>query len=84
MHISACVADIISNIFPKFRSNSAKKRAMLCVACSADLSVAFGVPISDVLFSYQEILLSTYFSRSFLCSLVGGASKHLIRWGRAG
>ncbi|KAM7184536.1 Cl channel CLC-3 [Naviculisporaceae sp. PSN 640] len=73
VHISACVGDIVSNLFPKFQSNSAKKREMLAIACSAGLSVAFGAPIGGVLFSYEEI--STYFPRrvmwrSFLCSLV--------------
>ncbi|OLN87057.1 H(+)/Cl(-) exchange transporter 5-like protein 2 [Colletotrichum chlorophyti] len=73
VHISTCVGWLVAKRFPKYRENPRKMREMLSVACSSGLSVAFGAPISGVLFSYEEI--STYFPRrvlwrAFLCSLV--------------
>jgi len=72
VHISTCVAYLVSKSFPKYKENSRKMREMLSVGCSAGLSVAFGAPIGGVLFSYEEV--STYFPRrilwrSFFCSL---------------
>lgn len=72
VHISTCVAYLVSIRFPKYRENGRKLREMLSAGCSAGLSVAFGAPIGGVLFSYEEI--STYFPRkvlwrAFVCSL---------------
>lgn len=72
VHISTCVAYLVSIRFPKYKENGRKLREMLSAGCSAGLSVAFGAPIGGVLFSYEEI--STYFPRkvlwrAFVCSL---------------
>jgi chloride channel 3/4/5 len=72
VHVSACVGNLVANLFPKYRDNGRKYREILSAAVAAGLSVAFGAPIGGVLFSYEEI--STYFPRktlwrAFLCSL---------------
>ena len=55
VHISTCVAYLVSNCFPKYRENGRKMREMLSAGCASGLSVAFGAPIGGVLFAYEEI-----------------------------
>jgi chloride channel 3/4/5 len=73
VHVSCCIGNIFSYMFPKYGKNEAKKREILSAASAAGVSVAFGAPIGGVLFSLEEV--SYYFPlktlwRSFFCALV--------------
>lgn len=73
VHVSCCIGNIFSYLFPKYGKNEAKKREILSAASAAGVSVAFGAPIGGVLFSLEEV--SYYFPlktlwRSFFCALV--------------
>lgn len=73
VHISICIGNILSYLFPKYGRNEAKKREILSAAAASGVSVAFGAPIGGVLFSLEEV--SYYFPmktlwRSFFCALI--------------
>lgn len=73
VHIACCIGNIISQYFPKYARNEAKRREILSASSAAGVSVAFGAPIGGVLFSLEEV--SYYFPlktlwRSFFCALV--------------
>jgi len=73
VHISACVGNLVSLNFEKYRTNEGKLREMLSASVASGLSVAFGAPVGGVLFAMEEI--SYYFPpkvlwRAFLCSMV--------------
>ncbi|XP_061416629.1 H(+)/Cl(-) exchange transporter 4-like isoform X1 [Lethenteron reissneri] len=73
VHVACCCGNIFSYLFPKYRTNEAKKREVLSAASAAGVSVAFGAPIGGVLFSLEEV--SYYFPmktlwRSFFAALV--------------
>lgn len=75
VHMSACAANVVASLWPRYRQNEAERRGIISAGCAAGLSVAFGAPIGGVLFSFEEV--STYFPRrilhlAFLCSLVAG------------
>ena len=60
VHISTCVGHLVGMWFPKYNDNGRKMRELLSAACSSGLSVAFGAPVGGVLFSYEEVLQSSY------------------------
>lgn len=73
VHITVCIGNILSYLFPKYGRNEAKKREILSAAAASGVSVAFGAPIGGVLFSLEEV--SYYFPmktlwRSFFCALI--------------
>ncbi|XP_076069932.1 chloride channel protein 3 isoform X2 [Oratosquilla oratoria] len=73
VHVSCCIGNILSYLFPKYGKNEAKKREILSAAAAVGVSVAFGAPIGGVLFSLEEA--SYYFPlktlwRSFFAALV--------------
>ncbi|KAB7504952.1 H(+)/Cl(-) exchange transporter 3 [Armadillidium nasatum] len=73
VHVSCCIGNILSYMFPKYGRNEAKKREILSAAAAVGVSVAFGAPIGGVLFSLEEA--SYYFPlktlwRSFFAALV--------------
>ncbi|EFX79887.1 hypothetical protein DAPPUDRAFT_319185 [Daphnia pulex] len=73
VHITICIGNILSYLFPKYGRNEAKKREILSAAAASGVSVAFGAPIGGVLFSLEEV--SYYFPmktlwRSFFCALI--------------
>jgi chloride channel 3/4/5 len=73
VHISSCIANIISRAFTKYEQNEGKRREILSAACAAGVAVSFGAPIGGVLFSLEEA--SYYFPpkvmwRSFWCAAV--------------
>ncbi|XP_078450713.1 H(+)/Cl(-) exchange transporter 4-like isoform X1 [Lampetra fluviatilis] len=90
VHVACCCGNIFSYLFPKYRTNEAKKREVLSAASAAGVSVAFGAPIGGVLFSLEEV--SYYFPmktlwRSFFAALVAAfvlralnpfGSSHLV------
>ncbi|CAG8488915.1 10203_t:CDS:10 [Ambispora leptoticha] len=76
VHTAACVGNVVSRLFGKYKRNKAKMREILSASCAAGVAVAFGSPIGGVLFSFEE--MSSNFPmktmwRSFFCALVATA-----------
>ena len=81
VHVSACVGNIISKCYRKYRVNEAKTREILSASVASGLSVAFGAPVGGVLFAMEEI--SYYFPpkvlwRAFLCSMVAAMTLRAL------
>ncbi|TFK74955.1 Cl-channel protein [Pluteus cervinus] len=55
VHVSCCMANILSQLFQQFRQNEAQKRRLLAAAAAAGVSVAFGSPLGGVLFGLEEL-----------------------------
>ncbi|CAJ0838884.1 4161_t:CDS:10, partial [Entrophospora sp. SA101] len=73
VHTAACIGNVVSRLFGKYKINKAKMREITSASCAAGVAVAFGSPIGGVLFSYEE--MSSNFPmktmwRSFFCALV--------------
>ena len=73
VHVAACVGNLTSDLFVKYRYHESKRRETLSAACSAGVAVAFGAPIGGVLFSLEEV--SYYFPhktmwKSLCCAIV--------------
>lgn len=73
IHLSCCIANVVSRMFSKYSTNEGKKRELLSCAAAAGVAVAFGAPIGGVLFSLEEV--TTYFPakamwRSLFCAVL--------------
>lgn len=73
IHLSCCLANVVSRMFSKYSTNEGKKRELLSCAAAAGIAVAFGAPIGGVLFSLEEV--TTYFPakamwRSLFCAVL--------------
>ncbi|EKM81818.1 hypothetical protein AGABI1DRAFT_118889 [Agaricus bisporus var. burnettii JB137-S8] len=55
VHVSCCLAFLLSRLFRQFRNNEASKRRLLAAAAAAGVSVAFGSPLGGVLFGLEEL-----------------------------
>jgi len=81
VHVSCCMAFLLSQIFEQFRHNEAQKRKLLAAAAAAGVSVAFGSPLGGVLFGLEE--LDTFSNetdvmwRGFVASAVAAVS---LQW----
>ncbi|KAH8832275.1 Cl-channel protein [Flagelloscypha sp. PMI_526] len=81
VHVSCCMAYLISRLFKQFRQSEAQKRKVLAAAAAAGVSVAFGSPLGGVLFGLEE--LDTFASstdvmwRAFVASSVAAVS---LQW----
>lgn len=81
VHIAACIGNIVSRLSPKYYANAAKRREIISAASAAGVAVAFGAPISGVLFSLEEV--SYYFPaktlfRTFFCSIVAAVTLRFL------
>ena len=81
VHIAACIGNIASRFFNKYRSNDGKRREVLSASAAAGVAVAFGAPIGGVLFSLEEV--SYYFPpktlfRTFWCCIVAALSLRFL------
>ncbi|KAG8624790.1 hypothetical protein KVT40_007857 [Elsinoe batatas] len=87
VHIATCIGNISCRLFPKYHQNDGKRREALSAAAASGVAVAFGAPISGVLFSLEEV--SYYFPpktlfRTFFCCIVAALSlKFLNPYGTA-
>lgn len=73
VHVAACVGNIACRMFSKYNLNDGKRREVLSAAAASGVAVAFGSPISGILFSLEEV--SYYFPsktlfRTFFCCIV--------------
>ncbi|OCB86382.1 Cl-channel protein [Sanghuangporus baumii] len=55
VHVSCCMAFLLSKMFKKHIRNEALKRRILAAAAAAGISVAFGSPLGGVLFGLEEL-----------------------------
>lgn len=73
VHIATCVGNIACRLFSKYNQNDAKRREVLSASAASGVGVAFGAPISGVLFGLEEV--SYFFPaktlfRTFFCCIV--------------
>ena len=81
VHIATCVGNIASRFSAKYRENDAKRREILSASAASGVAVAFGAPISGVLFSLEEV--SYYFPsktmfRTFFCCIGAALSLKFL------
>lgn len=81
VHISTAIANVLSRTSSKYYANDGKRREMLSTGAAAGVAVAFGAPISGVLFSLEEV--SYYFPgktlfRTFFGSIVAAVMLKLL------
>lgn len=81
VHLATCIGNITCRFFPKYRENDGKRREALSAAAASGVAVAFGAPISGVLFSLEEV--SYYFPpktlfRTFFCCIVAALSLKFL------
>ncbi|KAI5290767.1 hypothetical protein KEM54_000524 [Ascosphaera aggregata] len=81
VHIGTCIGNIACRVFSKYHGNDGKRREVLSAAAASGVAVAFGAPISGVLFSLEEV--SYYFPtktmfRTFFCSIAAALSLKFL------
>lgn len=81
VHIATCVGNIACRLFSKYNHNDMKRREILSASAASGVGVAFGAPISGVLFSLEEV--SYYFPpktlfRTFFCCIVASLSLKFL------
>ncbi|EJD07614.1 Cl-channel protein [Fomitiporia mediterranea MF3/22] len=82
VHVSCCMAFLISKAFNKHLRNEAQKRRILAAAAAAGISVAFGSPLGGVLFGLEELDVfasdSDVIWRGFVTSAVAAVSLQYV------
>lgn len=81
VHIATCVGNIACRLFSKYNQNDGKRREVLGASAASGVGVAFGAPISGVLFGLEEV--SYYFPpktlfRTFFCCIVAALSLKFL------
>ncbi|KAF1961870.1 voltage-gated protein/chloride channel-like protein [Byssothecium circinans] len=81
VHISTAIGNIACRIFSKYSNNDGKRREILSASAASGVAVAFGAPISGVLFSLEEV--SYYFPsktlfRTFFCCIAAALSLKFL------
>ncbi|KAI6295160.1 hypothetical protein MCOR05_001180 [Pyricularia oryzae] len=85
VHIATCVGNIACRLFAKYDYNDAKRREVLSAAAAAGVAVAFGAPLSGVLFGLEEVAYffpaKTLFRTFFCCITAALTLKFLNPYG---
>jgi chloride channel 3/4/5 len=85
VHIATCVGNIACRLFKKYDGNDAKRREVLSAAAAAGVAVAFGAPLSGVLFGLEEVAYffpaKTLFRTFFCCITAALTLKFLNPYG---
>lgn len=81
VHIATCIGNIACRLFSKYSHNDGKRREILSASAASGVGVAFGAPISGVLFSLEEV--SYYFPpktlfRTFFCCIAASLSLKFL------
>ena len=81
VHVATCIGNIVCRFFHKYRENDGKRREILSASAASGVAVAFGAPISGVLFSLEEV--SYYFPsktmfRTFFCCMIAALSLKFL------
>ena len=81
VHIATCIGNIACRLFSKYNHNDGKRREILSASAASGVGVAFGAPISGVLFSLEEV--SYYFPpktlfRTFFCCIAASLSLKFL------
>ncbi|KZT07272.1 Cl-channel protein, partial [Laetiporus sulphureus 93-53] len=82
VHVSCCMAFLLSKMSRNVYGNEARKRKMLAAAAVAGVSVAFGSPLGGVLFGLEE--LDTFASgtdvmwRGFVTSVIAAMALQYV------
>ena len=81
VHIATCIGNIACRLFSKYNHNDGKRREILSASAASGVGVAFGAPISGVLFSLEEV--SYYFPpktlfRTFFCCIAAALSLKFL------
>ncbi|KAF2634781.1 hypothetical protein P280DRAFT_211895 [Massarina eburnea CBS 473.64] len=81
VHISTAIGNIACRIFTKYSNNDGKRREILSASAASGVAVAFGAPISGVLFSLEEV--SYYFPsktlfRTFFCCIAAALTLKFL------
>lgn len=58
IHIGACIANLVAQLFPKYAHNGKQLREVIVAGSAAGISAAFGAPIGGVLFAYEVSIMS--------------------------
>ncbi|TQS38388.1 hypothetical protein Golomagni_01107 [Golovinomyces magnicellulatus] len=81
VHIGTCVGNVACRLFSKYNKNDGKLREVLSAGAAAGVAVAFGAPISGVLFSLEEVAYffpaKTLF-RTFFCSITAALTLKFL------
>lgn len=85
VHIATCIGNIACRLFSKYDGNDAKRREVLSAAAAAGVAVAFGAPLSGVLFGLEEVAYffpaKTLFRTFFCCITAALTLKFLNPYG---
>ncbi|RKF63986.1 H exchange transporter 5 [Erysiphe neolycopersici] len=81
VHIATCIGNISCRLFSKYGENDGKLREVLSASAAAGVAVAFGAPISGILFSLEEVAF--YFTaktlfRTFFCSIIAALTLKFL------
>ncbi|POS84760.1 hypothetical protein EPUL_003118, partial [Erysiphe pulchra] len=81
VHIATCIGNISCRLFSKYTKNDGKLREVLSASAAAGVAVAFGAPISGILFSLEEVAF--YFTaktlfRTFFCSIIAALTLKFL------
>ncbi|KAG8846614.1 hypothetical protein FRB91_000657 [Serendipita sp. 411] len=81
VHVSCCLALLLSSLFPSLKQNEAQKRYVLAAAAAAGVSVAFGSPLGAVIFGLEELDLFSHkpvIWRAFVTCAIAAVSLQYI------
>ncbi|CCA72200.1 related to chloride channel protein 3, partial [Serendipita indica DSM 11827] len=81
VHVSCCLAFLLSRVFKSLRENEAQKRYVLASAAAAGVSVAFGSPLGAVVFGLEELDLFNHQAviwRAFVTSAIAAVSLQYV------